>query len=139
MRKVMVFGVFDGVHAGHKAFFKEARTHGDYLIAVVAQDVIVEQLKGKRPVKDMAERFAELQELDLVDEVAIGDAELGIYDAVLKHRPDVIALGYDQIALKEDLEANYKKFDWKPKIVVTKAFEPNKYHSSTLHGDRSVD
>lgn len=129
----MVFGVFDGLHEGHKAFFEEAKIHGDYLVAVVTQDALVEQLKGKRPVKDVGERFADLEALDGVDEVAIGDAELGVYDVVLKYRPDVIALGYDQTTLKKDIEANYKKFDWKPKIVVLSAFEPNRYHSSLLN------
>ena len=138
-KKVIVFGVFDGVHEGHKAFFEEARTRGDYLIAVVTQDVVVEQLKGKRPARDMAERFAELEAEDSVDEVVIGDAKLGVYDVVLKHRPDVIALGYDQTALKEDLEANYKKFNWKPRLVVMKAFEPNQYHSSIMRKDRDAD
>lgn len=129
----MVFGVFDGVHEGHKAFFKEAKNHGDYLIAVVAQDIVVEQLKGRRPARDMGERFAELQELDAVDEAVIGDSELGVYEVVLNHRPDVIALGYDQTELKKDIEANYSKFDWKPKIVVLSAFEPNKHKSSLLN------
>lgn len=129
-RKVIVFGVFDGLHEGHKAFFKEAKGHGDYLVAVVSQDHIIKRLKGKLPKFDQAKRFADLQELDGVDEVVIGDSELGVYDIVLKCRPDVIALGYDQQSLKEDLENNYSKFDWKPRIVVMQAFEPNKYHSS---------
>ena len=133
MKKVMVFGVFDGIHEGHKKFFEEARTHGDYLIAVAAQDAIVEQLKGKRPVRDIGERSAELEAEDGVDEVVIGDAELGVYGVVLGHKPDVIALGYDQTALKEDLEANYAKFDWKPQIKVMSALEPNKFKSSILN------
>lgn len=129
----MVFGTFDGVHEGHKKFFEEAKMHGDHLIAVVAQDAIVEQLKGKRPARDMSARFADLEELDGVDEVEIGDAEQSSYEVVLKHRPDVIAFGYDQRAFKDDLEDSYSKFDWKPQIVVLSAFEPNKYHSSLLN------
>lgn len=137
----MVFGVFDGIHEGHKAFFREAKTHGDYLIAVVAQDYIVERLKGKRPMIDMAQRFADLEALDGVDEVEVGDHELGVYDVVIKHEPNVIALGYDQQSLKKDLEAWLKGFDpldklrasWKPEIVMLSAHEPNKYHSSLLN------
>jgi len=128
----MVFGVFDGLHDGHKKFFEEAKTHGDYLVAIVAQDHIVERLKGRRPVIDQTKRFADLGELDGVDEVEVGDSELGVYDIVLKHKPDVIALGYDQQSLKEDLEANYGKFDWKPQMVVLSSFEPNKFKSSLL-------
>src|SRR3989338_6946874 len=56
MRKVMVFGAFDGIHAGHRAFFNEARHHGDYLMAVVAQNHIIEHLKGHLPEIDITRR-----------------------------------------------------------------------------------
>lgn len=130
MKKVMVFGTFDGVHAGHRAFLKEARTYGDYLITVIAQDEIVEQLKGRKPVRNISARVSELQNEDGVNEVVIGDAELGTWDIVKKHRPDVIAAGYDQHSLKENLEARLEEFDWRPVVVSMHAFEPDKNHSS---------
>lgn len=133
MRKVMVFGVFDGVHDGHKFFLKEARDSGDYLIAVISRDSIVHLLKGHAPKFSIAERIEKLKKIDWIDEVVMGDAELGVYSQVFKHKPDVIALGYDQTAMKENLEANYAKFDWKPKIAVLNPHEPDKYKSSLLH------
>lgn len=36
--RVMVFGVFDGLHPGHRAFLRQARKKGDKLIVVVARD-----------------------------------------------------------------------------------------------------
>src|SRR3954463_1039918 len=99
MKKVMVFGVFDGVHVGHRAFFLEARKHGNYLIAVLTQDHIVERLKLRLPKKNFAERFDNLKKEDIVDEIVIGDAELGMYEVIKKYKPDVIALGYDQQGL----------------------------------------
>lgn len=133
MKKVMVFGVFDGVHEGHRHFFREAKKLGDYLIAVVAQDHIVRHIKSREPQLNLAERFAHLKEEDGVDEVVIGDADLSVYEVVKQQRPDVIALGYDQSLLKEDLESNRKKFDWPLDLRVISAYEPNIYHSSLLN------
>jgi len=36
-KRVMVFGVFDGLHEGHKSFLRQARKYGGELRAVVAQ------------------------------------------------------------------------------------------------------
>jgi len=125
MRKVMVFGVFDGIHDGHRDFFKQAKALGDYLVAVVAHDHIVEHLKGHFPQKDLTERFEHLQNEDGVDEVAEGDRELSSWKIIESQKPDVIALGYDQAALKEDLERNLEKLGINPKIKVLEVYEPN--------------
>jgi FAD synthetase len=132
MKKVMAFGVFDGVHEGHRHFLKEAKALGDYLIVVVAQNHIVRHLKGHEPQLDLAERFAHLQREDAVDQVVIGDTELSVYEVVKQHKPDIIALGYDQTLLKEDLERNRAKFDWPLELRTLSAYEPNIYHSSLL-------
>ncbi len=130
MKRVMVFGVFDGIHAGHRAFFKEAKALGDYLIAVVAPDHIVEHLKGKLPAVDIGWRLEALKTEDNVDEVVMGDEELGTWEIVKKYRPAVVALGYDQKLLKKDLEKWLKDFDWDLEIKVMSAHEPNTFHSS---------
>lgn len=128
----MVFGVFDGIHEGHRQFLKEAGTHGDYLIAVIAQDHIVKQLKGHLPKIELRGRFEALKKEDGVSKVVIGDAEIGGWEVVKKYRPEIIALGYDQHLLKKNLEERLKEFDWRPEIKVMSAYEPNKYHSSIL-------
>ena len=133
MKKVMVFGVFDGVHDGHRALFKEARHYGNYLIIAVAQDYVVEYLKGRLPKLGFGERVDELRKEKLVDKVVMGDTELGSYEVVLKHRPEIIAIGYDQEAFRKNLEENLKKFDWKPEIKIIPPYEPKKYHSSLLN------
>lgn len=133
MKKVMVFGVFDGIHEGHKAFLKEARTFGEYLIAVVAQNHIVRHLKGHLPQIDIGERLAHLEAEDNVDEVVIGDKEFSSWEVVKKYQPDVIALGYDQDMLREDLEKNVNQLGYVPEIVALSGFEPNVHHSSLLN------
>jgi len=133
MKKVLVFGVFDGVHDGHRALFKQAKKHGHHLIAAIAQDHIVERLKGHLPHYDLADRIDALSKEADIDEVVLGDAEMGTYEVVLRARPHVIALGYDQEALRQDLEESMHRFDWEPRIVVLKPHEGDALHSSFLH------
>ena len=132
MRKVMVFGTFDGIHRGHREFLKDAKALGDYLVAVVAQDHVVEHLKGHLPKINLEERSRLLSEEDNVDQVVIGDAEIETWRVVREHRPEVVALGYDQTQLAESLLAHLDEFDWHPEVKVMKSFEPNIYHNSIL-------
>ena len=133
MKKVMVFGVFDGLHEGHRAFLKEAKQCGDYLIAVLAHDHVVEHLKGRLPRLNFADRFEHLKKEDLIDEIAIGDGNLGTWSVLEKYKPDVIALGYDQESLGEALDEYLKNVDWYPEVKVMRDYEGNKNHSSIIN------
>jgi cytidyltransferase-like protein len=127
---VLAFGTFDKLHEGHRNFFREARRYGDRIIAAVAQDEIVAQLKKRFPQQNLQERMKGLE--GIADVVVAGDAGLGEYAVVKLHRPDIIALGYDQTALKKDLEDRLASFDWEIKIVVIEPYQPETYHSSLL-------
>jgi len=131
-KKVMVFGVFDGLHAGHHEFLHQAKQCGNYLIAIVTPDNVVQELKGKRPKLTIAERFEHLKDIDHVDAVVVGDNVLGSWYVLDLHRPKVIALGYDQIRLKDELERYFKNADWQADIKLMHAHEGDKYHSSIL-------
>jgi FAD synthetase len=103
MKRVLVFGVFDQLHLGHMAFLKEALTLGDTLIVVLAQDAIVFKLKNREPVLAFEERKKALEALSDVSEVLPGDLSLGSYVVVSEAKPDIIAFGYDQEALKDEM------------------------------------
>lgn len=132
MSTVLVFGTFDGLHPGHDFFLSEAKKLGDRLVVCLARDAVVEELK-KHPVRyPEIERREKLAEHAAVDEVIYGDRELGTY-AILEHvNPDVIALGYDQSALKIDLEQHLARSGKKTKIEVIPGHEPERYKSSLL-------
>jgi cytidyltransferase-like protein len=124
--------VFDGVHEGHRALFAQAKKHGDRLIAAVAPDRVVEQLKSSATRYSLAERMELLHKEPLVDEVAEGDAVLGSYGVIGAHRPDVIVLGYDQEKLKEDLTKKKQSMEWNFAIIVAEPHEPERYHNSIM-------
>lgn len=139
MIRVLVFGTFDGLHEGHRKFLHQARAHGDQLVVAVARDEVVEQLKGRPPQHPLSERVGELQRAALADLVIEGDAELGTYNVITKYKPNVIALGYDQDALKEDLRAELNRFNWHLELITLDPHEPEKYHSSILRDNNKEE
>ncbi len=102
-KTVAIFGVFDGIHAGHRAFIKGAREHGDQLVAIVARDNVVQSLKGKVPDNREADRIKMLLEVPEIDLVLLGDIEEGTYKTLKEVNPSVIYLGYDQQALHANI------------------------------------
>ena len=144
-RRVLVFGTFDGLHEGHRAFLRQARQmqiraddaqmNADdsvRLIVVVARDEVVEKLKGRKSRKEQGLRIKELMETGLVDEIMEGDAEIGRWEVIGKIKPDIIALGYDQVALKEALEEYVRENGLRIEVRVMKAYKPEEFHSSII-------
>ena len=129
MKKVMAFGTFDGLHAGHRAFLKQARGYGDHLTVVVARDHIVKALKGHFPKIDFRRRCKRLMQEEVVDGLVGSDADLGSWEVLEQCRPDVVAIGYDQTRLKKSLESHLEKLPWTPEIRVM-GFHPPKDASS---------
>jgi cytidyltransferase-like protein len=68
MKIVLVTGGFDPVHSGHLAYFKHARTLGDWLVVGLNSDEWLTRKKG-RPFMPMQERLALVGNLNMVDEV----------------------------------------------------------------------
>lgn len=131
MKKVMVFGTFDGLHEGHLDFFKQAKEHGDFLIAVAGRDVNIKKIKGHFPKKRDRERLTDLQRCKLVDKPVLGyeDDPYRIIEAL---RPEVICLGYDQSSFSKNLKKELEKRGLNIKILRLKPFKPNEFHSSIL-------
>lgn len=129
-RKVMVFGTFAILHPGHLYFLKQAKKYGDYLIVVVARDVTVQKIKKFLPKLNEKERLQMINALNLVDKAVLGD-EVNWYKVILKYKPDVICLGYDQ-KIPADFRERLKKMKISAKVYRLKSCKPEKYKSSKL-------
>ena len=103
---VMVFGVFDGLHEGHKAFLNFAKEHGQ-LVVVVARDSVVQKLKNKTPKNSQEKRREVIREFLPDAIVVLGDEEQGSYEVIKTYKPDMIVLGFDQQVLAEDVKTKY--------------------------------
>jgi len=95
LKVVMLGGAFEIIHPGHVFALSEARSLGNTLVVVVATDESVERNKGRPPATNQALRVALVSSLRQVD-LALPGNKGSIYDILVRIRPDVVALGYDQ-------------------------------------------
>jgi FAD synthetase len=131
LKKVLVFGTFDGLHPGHINFFQQAKKLGDELIVVVARDATVEKVKGRRPRKNENARLSDARNAGIAGEVLLGN--LGDPYAIIKQiKPDIIALGYDQNSFTKNLPDYTKKENLKIEIMRLMPHKPETYKSSLL-------
>ncbi len=134
MKRVLVFGTFDGLHPGHINFFGQAKKLGGHLAAVVARDVTVNLVKGHFPKRSELLRLAAVKQCKLIDEAMLGNLE-SPYEIIKKIKPDIIALGYDQTSFTTGLPEHIKKEDLNIEIVRLKSYKPETYHTSLIKKD----
>ncbi len=103
MVRVMATGVFDLLHPGHVYFLNEAKKLGDELVVVVARDQTARRLKHEPYVPEHLRREM-VEGLKPVDKAVLGSAT-DIYSTVVDLKPQVIALGYNQIWNEKEIEA----------------------------------
>ncbi len=127
VKKGMVFGVFDGLHEGHKHFLSLAAKQCKKLIVVVTPSNIVEILKNHPPKYSYEERIKKIALFDPSFDVVTGDTTLGQWNVLRDHRPDMVFLGYDQKALAAELENRAVPF------IFLDPHSPDKYKSSLLN------
>ena len=99
----MIGGTFDIIHYGHITALKEAKSLGDILVVVIASNSTVIENKRK-PVFDQETRLKMIQSLKITDLGLLGDKKDHL-KSVEKIKPDLIAIGFNQNYLKEDLES----------------------------------
>ena len=132
MVKVMATGTFDLLHLGHIYFLKEAKKLGNTLSVVVSTDATVRRLKHE-PINPEEIRLNLIKELKVVDEAFLG-YEDDMYEIVKQIKPDIIALGYDQIHSEKNIEKELKKRNLKAKIVRLTEYDAG----SDLEGTRKI-
>jgi FAD synthetase len=127
---VMLAGTFDILHPGHESLIKQAAKHGNVII-VIARDSSVLAIKGRFPVNKERERVKNLNRHGLAKKVVLGRKKEH-YKTILRIKPDILALGYDQQVDQRALTTFIKQHNLKTKIIRLKAFRPRMYKSSKL-------
>lgn len=133
MKKVMVFGTFDGFHKGHLNFLKQAKnfTKNSFLIVSIARDKNVLKIKGHKPELKELERLKLIKKCGLVDKTVLA-GKTNYLSHILKERPDIIALGYDQKAYVDDLKKDVRVKNLKIKIIRLKPYKQKIYKTHLL-------
>lgn len=129
----MVFGTFDGLHKGHIDFFKQARakSKNPFLVVSIARDINVKKIKGKAPHNNESKRLTLVKGNKLVDKVVLS-GKSNYLPHIVKEKPDIIALGYDQKNYTKNLRKDLKKRGLKTKIVRLKPHKEHIYKNSLL-------
>ena len=139
---VLASGVFDLLHLGHVRFLEEAKKAGGShakLVVIVARDSTVEKRKGERPVMPENQRCALVASLKVVDEATLGLEKFNIGRVIDKLRPDVIAFGYDQKAMMEEVKDYVNEHGRNIRVVKVGKFSADELDSSSKIKHRIVE
>jgi cytidyltransferase-like protein len=110
IRVVLAGGVFDIIHPGHIHTLRAAKALGNVLIVVVATDQTAQKMKHRLPLHNMELRRDLVSSLLMVDYAIVGH-EGDIFKTVVLVKPDIIALGYDQIHQEKFITDGCKKIN----------------------------
>ncbi len=117
LKVVLMGGVFDIVHPGHIHTLKDAKNHGDVLVVVVARSSTALRINKQRKIYHNETLRKELvSSIRYVDYAIIG-REGTLYDTVEFVKPDIIALGYDQIHTEKEIAVNCAKRGINTRII----------------------
>ena len=113
---VLAGGVFDIIHPGHIHTLTTAKALGDVLVVAIATDKTAQKMKKMQPLHDQELRCELVNSLSMVDEAIIGHEE-NIFETVKEIKPDIIALGYDQIHQEKFISDGCKQISLDIEIV----------------------
>lgn len=116
LRVVLAGGVFDIIHPGHIYTLNSAKSLGDTLVVVVATDKTAEKMKKRTPLHNQDQRKNLVESLSMVDLCLIGDDE-DIFQTVKKVKPEIIALGYDQVHQEKFITDGCHKLNLNVKVA----------------------
>lgn len=94
MKKVITYGTFDLLHAGHINILRRAREFGDYLIVVLSTDEF-NAIKNKKAYYSYEDRKLILEAIRYVDEVLPEYNWEQKIDDVVSNQVDVFVMGDD--------------------------------------------
>ena len=116
LRIVLAGGVFDIIHPGHISTLNAAKALGDVLVVVVATDNTAIKMKKRNPIHNQEQRQELVNSLEVVDLCLIGQ-ENDIFKTVNLVKPQIIALGYDQVHQEQFITEGCKKIKLDAKVA----------------------
>ena len=131
---MLASGVFDLLHLGHVKFLEEAKKAGGEnaeLVVIVARDSTVQRTKGRKPIMPENQRRALVESLKVVDVAVLGLEHFDIGDVIERIKPDIIALGYDQIEMERGVREYVTKHSLDVRTVRVGKFEEDELNSSS--------
>lgn len=137
---VLAGGVFDIIHPGHIHTLNAAKELGDVLVVVVATDNTAVKMKKRRPLHAQEQRQELVNSLSMVDLCLIGQ-ENDIFKTVNHVKPQIIALGYDQVHQEKFITEGCKKIKLDAKVARLQSPIPEsssskiqKEYGESIHG-----
>ena len=140
LRIVLAGGVFDIIHPGHIHTLNAAKLLGDVLVVVVATDNTAVKMKKRTPIHSQEQRQELVDSLEVVDLCLIGQ-ENDIFKTVNHVKPQIIALGYDQIHQERYITEGCKKIKLNARVARLQSPMPEsssskieKEYGESIHG-----
>ncbi len=137
---VLSGGVFDIIHPGHISTLNAAKALGDVLVVVVATDNTSEKMKKRKPLHTQEQRQELVNSLSMVDLCLVGQ-EADIFKTVNRVRPQIIALGYDQVHQEKFITDGCKRINLNAKVARLQSPTPEissskieKEYGKDIHG-----
>lgn len=130
---VLASGTFDLLHLGHVKYLEEAKKAGGKkakLVVIVARDKTVEKRKGGKPIMPEEHRRALVESLKVVDEAILGYEKFDIGAVIEELKPDVIAVGYDQDGIEEQVRRAVAKKKLAVRVIKIGKFGKDELNSS---------
>lgn len=140
LRVVLAGGVFDIIHPGHIHTLNAAKALGDVLVVVVATDNTAVKMKKRHPLHSKEQRQELVNSLIMVDLCLIGQED-DIFKTVNLVKPQIIALGYDQVHQEKFIIDGCKKINLDAKVARLQSPIPEsssskiqKEYGESIHG-----
>jgi len=140
LQVVLSGGVFDIIHPGHIHTLNAAKALGDVLVVVVATDNTAVKMKKRSPIHSQEQRQELVNSLSMVDLCLIGKED-DIFKTVNLVRPEIIALGYDQIHQEKFITEGCKRINLDAKVARLQSPIPDissskieKEYGKSIHG-----
>ncbi|MCA9827363.1 MAG: FAD synthase [Nitrosopumilus sp.] len=116
LKIVLAGGVFDIIHPGHIYTLNTAKKLGDVLVVVVATDNTAVKMKKRVPLHTQEQRQELVNSLSMVDLCLVGQED-DIFKTVKHVKPQIIALGYDQVHQEQFITEGCKKIGLDAKVA----------------------